>query len=111
MLEGCIPILEQFDLPSKLLSGQKKPTVHQIIPSLFRIHTIITKVIDSNQGCTEFTKNLLENLFFYYPNLGSELVEYSMTHMLDPVTKGLPKKLGKNFLLKKLGKVKRLPKI
>ena len=46
VLEACIPILEQLDLFSKLLSGLKEPTFHQIIPSLFRIHKMITKVID-----------------------------------------------------------------
>ena len=35
---------------------------------------MITKVIGSNQGCKECAKNHLENLCFYYPNLGSELV-------------------------------------
>ncbi len=98
VLEACIPILEQFDLSSKLLSGQKEPTLQQVIPSLFRIHSMITKVIESNQGCKDFANNLLKNLLFYYPNLGSEMVEYSMAHMLDPVTKGL--------LLKNLDKYK-----
>ena len=51
VLEASIPILELFDLFSKLLSGQKESTLHQIIPSLFRIHKMITKVIDSSQGC------------------------------------------------------------
>ena len=55
---------------------------------------MITKVIDS----TKAAKNLLRNLFFYYSNLGSELVEYSTAHMLDPVMKGL--------LLKNLEKYK-----
>ena len=50
---------------------------------------MITKVIDSNQGCKEFAKNLLENLFSFYLNLGSELVENSMAHLLDKVTKVL----------------------
>ena len=53
VLEACIPILEQFDLFSKLKSKQKEQTLHQIIPSSFRIHTMITNIINSNQGCKE----------------------------------------------------------
>ena len=98
VLEACISILEQFDLSPKLLSGQKEPIIHQTIPSLFRIHTMITKLIDSNQVCKEFAKNLQEHLFFYYPNLGSVLVGFSTVHMLVQVTKG--------FVLKNLEKHK-----
>ena len=50
MLEACIPILEQLDQSSKLLSEQKEPIFHQIIV-LFQDHKMITKVIDLNQGC------------------------------------------------------------
>ena len=63
VVEACILILEQFDLSSKLLSGQKEPTLHQIIPSLFSIHTMIINVVGSNQVCKEFEKNFLEKFF------------------------------------------------
>ena len=110
IVEKILPILNKVSTLIELLTEEGEheellPTVHKMIPQLYNGDQCLTclQVPQNPEYLREFLENLRKNLRHYYPELGQEVSEFAMAHMLDPAYKGaLLKETGKFDSIQKM---------
>ena len=86
----------------KLISGDKKPTVHKIFPRIYNLHNYVDIRLGNRPRSTSFSWQLLfDQITKYYLGDGMEGTTFKIPYMLDPVYKGnLPNLKDKLVLIK-----------
>ena len=91
IIEQIIPIMEKIELLSEVLSGDEKPTLHQVIPLIFNLDSFLyTKMRPGSQNsfqkdyCTAMSKELNRR----YPENGTKVDAYCFSHLLHPFFRG-----------------------
>ncbi len=111
IVEKILPVLNKVKMLIELLTEEGEhekllpPTVHKMIPQLYNLDQCLAclQVPQNPEYLREFLENLRKNLRSSYPELGQEVSEFAMAHMLDPSFKGaLLKETGRYDSIQKL---------
>jgi len=91
IIEQIIPVMEKILLLSEVLSGDEKPTLHQVIPLIFNLDSFLfSKMRSASQKsfqkdyCSAMSKELNRR----YPENGTKVEAYCFSHLLHPFFRG-----------------------
>ena len=92
ILTGMVPVLDQIQIASELLSAEKKVTICHVIPSIVNMHDCISKSVNfphQPKPVVAFLKALKTGLDKRFPESGTKNFLHCMGVLLHPSYKGL----------------------
>jgi len=85
---GMHKALNPIKKATKIFEAENVPTIHQVIPELFEIHDVLSKLSLEGGVVSEFARILKRSFERRFPDCGSRVQLYAVAHLLDPKNKG-----------------------